>query len=155
MRRFLSNVVAAMVLGLALMATAQAGQKYGSYNHEHSRSYHETYGTKFKYGYYYKGYDHHHWTYSYWWSKYGCYTYWCPSTSCWYYWYPREERYYPVSYISTATPVAQPTPPGVETNVKQIVNVTNNSPGSATAGAGKAGTAGTPLPAAPMPPSQP
>jgi hypothetical protein len=138
MRRFFLGV-AAVVVGLALVATAEAETKGAGFpRHTYSRGsrpYHELHGTKFKGGYFYKGKDHRHWTYRYWWKKFGCYTYWCPSTSCWYYYYPREDCYYPVSYIMTATPVAEPPPVGVETGVKQIVNVTNNSPGSSTAGA--------------------
>jgi hypothetical protein len=152
MRRFILSV-AAVVIGLALVGTAKAGQKGHSSG---SHSYHESHGTKFKGGYFYKGKDHSHWTYRYWYGKYGCYTYYCPSTSCWYYYYPKEECYYPVSYITTATPVAAPAPVGVATGVEQVVNVTNNSPGSSTAGAG---TTGTPLPPAPlgkpMPPAPP
>jgi hypothetical protein len=168
MRRFLSKMagewkvtmartfvtsVAAVALGLALAATADAGQrggapKGGSNSHDSRRSYHEEHGMKFKYGYFYKGHEHNHWTYRYWWGRYGCYTYYCPSTYCWYYWYPKDECYYPVNYITTATPVPQPAPPAVETGVKQIVNVTTNSPGSATTGAGPAAA---PPPAAPLP----
>ena len=145
MRRFILSVAAVAVV-LALAATAEAGQKGGAPKGG-SRSYHEEHGTKFKDGYFYKGKDHHHWTYRYWWGKYGCYTYYCPSTSCWYYWYQPGNCYYPCSYISSATPVAEPAPVGVATGVKQVVNVTNNSPGAATAGAGAAG--------APMPPAPP
>jgi hypothetical protein len=163
MRRFLSNVVAAMVLGLALMATAEAGQRGGSSYHDSHRSYHEgsyrsyheEHGTRFNGGYYYKGFDHHHWSYRYWYGQYGCYTYYCPSTSCWYYWYAKDNCYYPVSYIRTATPVFERAPANVETKVQQIVNVTNNSPGSVTVGKGGAGTGGPSLPAAPLPPGAP
>jgi hypothetical protein len=148
MRRVLLGVAAA-VIGLALVGSAEAGPKSGpSSSHSFSsyHNYHMTYGTKFKGGYFYKGSDHHHWTYRYWWGKYGCYTYYCPSTCCWYYWYGRDNCYYPCSYVSSATPVAEAAPVNVATGVKQIVNVTNNSPGAATAGAG---TAGAPMPPAP------
>jgi hypothetical protein len=154
MRRFLLSV-AAVVVSLALVATAEAGPKGNGSGSgvrsqpSHSRPYHEEHGTKFKGGYFYKGKDHHHWTYRYWWGKYGCYTYYCPSTSCWYYWYPQDNCYYPCSYVSSATPVFEPRPVGVDTEVKQIVNVTNNSPGSSTAGAG---STGAPLPPAPPAP---
>jgi hypothetical protein len=156
MRLFLMSV-ATVAVGVALAATTEASQKTGSNSRRSSRSYHEEHGYKFKGGYYYQGHEHSHWTYRYWWGKYGCYTYYCPSTYCWYYWYPKHECYYPVSYITYATPVAQLTPAGVETSVKQIVNVTNNSPGSTTAGVGGPGAVGTPPPpgsgaAAPPPP---
>src|ERR1700722_13890984 len=144
MRRFLSKLVrdkrvtmmrqlilsvAAVTLSVAPAATAEAAQKGGApkgnaSSHNGSRDYHLTHGTKFKGGYFYKGKEHRHWTYRYWYGKYGCYTYWCPSTSCWYYYYPREERYYPVSYIATATPVAATAPVDVSKKVTQIVNVT-------------------------------
>jgi hypothetical protein len=167
MRRFLNNVmagkgvalmrlfllgVATVAVGLALAATTEASQKTGSNSHGNYRSYHEEHGYRFSGGYYYRGYEHNHWTYRYWYSHYGCYTYYCPSTYCWYYYYPQHNCYYPVSYITYATPVAQPTPVGVETSVKQIVNVTNNSPGSATAGVGGPGAVGTPPPPPPPPP---
>src|SRR5690242_5226094 len=94
--------VAAVAMSLALVGAVEAapkGGQHGSMGHRNSRPYHETHGTKFKGGYFYKGREHHHWTYRYWYGKYGCYTYYCPSTSCWYYYYPREDCYYPVSYI--------------------------------------------------------
>jgi hypothetical protein len=158
MRRILLGV-SAFVLGLVLVGSAEAGPKGGSSHGSSHNSYHMTHGSKMKDGkYFYKGKDHKHWTYRYWWGKYGCYTYYCPSTSCWYYWYPQDSCYYPVSYIATATPVREVAPVGVATGVQQIVNVTNNSPGAASAvggGApvGPAGPGGPAGPAAPMPPS--
>jgi hypothetical protein len=140
MRRFLLSA-AALVIGLALVGSAEAAPKSGSEGNSHgSRSYRMTQGTKFKGGYFYKGKDHHHWTYRYWWHKYGCYTYYCPGRCCWYYWYQPDNCYYPCSYVRTATPVAEAAPVNVETGVKQVVNVTNNSPGAATAAAGSAGS---------------
>jgi hypothetical protein len=105
----------------------------------HTNSYHTKYGTSFKGGYFYKGKDHHQWTYRCWWGKYGCYTYYCPYTCCWYYWYPQDCCYYPCSYVSYATPAYESAPVGVPTGVTQVVNVANNSPGAVPAGA-------TPLP---------
>ena len=158
MRRFILSV-AAVVLGLALVATAEAGQKGGGREgrggERSSRSYHERFGTKFSHGYFYKGRDHHQWTHRYWFGRYGCYTYYCPSTSCWYYWYQQDNCYYPVSYINTATPVFERPPVGVETEVKQIVNVTNNSPGSSTAGAGTTSPPLPPVAPAPVGPPAP
>ena len=143
--------VAAVAMSLAFVATAEAGPKGGSHGgsmgKSGSHSYHMEHGTKFKGGYFYKGHEHSHWTYRYWYPKYGCYTYYCPSSSCWYYWYQPDNCYYPCSHVRSATPVAEAAPVGVATGVKQIVNVTNNSPGAATAGAGAAG--------APMPPAPP
>jgi hypothetical protein len=101
------------------------------FDRDDHRGYHEIYGSRFKDGgYYYRGHDHNHWTYSYWYGRYGCYTYWCPYTSCWYYWYPTTQCYYPVSYLPTYTPTPSPAPVGVSSKVTQIVNVNNDSPGS-------------------------
>ncbi len=149
MRRILLSA-AALVLGLALVGTAEAGPR-GSGSHG-SHSYHMTHGTHFKGGYFYKGREHSHWTYRSWWARYGCYTYYCPSTCCWYYWYQPDNCYYPCSYVGSATPVAEPAPVGVAKGVTQIVNVNNNSPG-AEARAG--GVAGGRAPVGPMPPAPP
>ena len=145
MRRFLLSA-AAVVIGLALVGTAEAGPKGGSgskggsssshsmHSSYSSHSSHMSYTSKSKVSYFSK--DHFHWSHCYWWGKYGCYTYYCPSTYCWYYWYEPECCYYPCSYIPYATPVYQTAPVGVAQGVTQNVNVTNNSPGSATAAAG-------------------
>src|SRR6516162_5546982 len=87
MRRFLLSA-AALVVGLALVGSAEAGPKSGPGSSSHGHNdYHLTHGTKFKDGYFFRGHDHSHWSYRYWWPKYGCYTYYCPSSCCWYYWY--------------------------------------------------------------------
>jgi hypothetical protein len=143
MRRFVL-IVAALALGLAMVGTAEAASRGGSRGGSHN--YHLSHGTKFKGGYFYKGKNHYHWSYRYWWGKYGCYSYYCPSTCCWYYWYPQDNCYYPCSYIRSATPVAEAAPAGVATGVTQIVNVNNNSPG---------GTAGASATAGVMPPAPP
>src|SRR5262245_31676644 len=94
--------VGAVVMGLVLVAAAQAGPKGESGSKGSSaHSYHLTHGSKMKNGsYFYKGKDHFHWSHRYWFGKYGCYTYYCPSTCCWYYWYQPGDCYYPVSYIA-------------------------------------------------------
>jgi hypothetical protein len=155
MRRMILTV-AALVLGLAVVSTADAGGRYesrgsrGSYRGNEFHNYHITHGSRMRDGrYFYKGHDHHQWTHRYWYGKYGCYTYYCPSTYCWYYWYSQDNCYYPVSYIKTATPVFERAPVDVDTKVQQIVNVTNNSPGSATAGKGSAGSGPVAPPAPP------
>jgi hypothetical protein len=145
MRRFLLSA-AALVVGLALVGSAEAGPKSGPGSSSHGHNdYHLTHGTKFKDGYFFRGHDHSHWSYRYWWPKYGCYTYYCPSSCCWYYWYAPHCCYYPCSYVGSATPVAQAAPVGVASGVTQVVNVANNSPGASTGGG----------PAAPMPPAPP
>jgi len=156
MKRVILSVVAAaliLALGAGVEAAPKSGSPKGSNSYASKGSFHDfhnyhlTHGTKFEDGYFYKGKEHRHWTYRYWYSKYGCYSYYCPSTSCWYYYYPREDCYYPISYITSATPVAEPAPVGVPTGVTQIVNVTNNSPSATTVGGGAAGPAGVPVPA--------
>jgi hypothetical protein len=142
-----------------MVGTTQAASKGGNKgdnkggNSGHvSHNYHIDHGSRMRDGrYFYRGRDHHHWTYRYWYGRYGCYCYYCPSTCCWYYWYQKDDCYYPVSYINTATPVFERAPVGVETDVKQIVNVTNNSPGAATAGAGGPGAGPVMPPAPPRP----
>jgi hypothetical protein len=76
---------------------------YHTYSGNHYQNYHQTHGVSFKYGYYYKGKGHHHWSQSYWSPRYGCTIYWCPATSCWYYWCQPYDCYYPVSYCPTGT----------------------------------------------------
>jgi hypothetical protein len=65
------------------------------------KDYHLTHGVSFKYGYYYKGKEHHHWSSNCWSERYGCTIYWCPCTCCWYYWCQPYDCYYPVSYCPT------------------------------------------------------
>jgi hypothetical protein len=95
----------AVVLSLALTATAEAGSKGGSKGGSNSHygsvshNYQLTYGVKLKSGgYCYKGKDHCHWSYSCWDKRYGCTCYWCPSACCYYYWCPPDDCYYPVDY---------------------------------------------------------
>ena len=144
MQRFI--LAAAVVLSLAMVGPTQAAGKGGnsggnrggvSRGSHFERGYHFEHGSRMRDGrFFYRGHDHYHWTYRYWYGHYGCYCYYCPFTYSWYYWYPQDNCYYPVSYINTATPTFERPPVGVDTNVKQIVNVTNNSPGSSTAGVG-------------------
>jgi hypothetical protein len=61
-------------------------------------AYKTKYGTKFDHGYFYKGKDHFHWSYSCWNPSYGCYCYWCPSSCCYYYWCQPDSCFYPISY---------------------------------------------------------
>ena len=79
MRRFLLSA-AAVVIGLALVGTAQAGPKGGSgskggssssHSSYSSHSSHMSYSSKSKVSYFSK--DHFHWSHCYWWGKYGCY----------------------------------------------------------------------------------
>ncbi len=108
MRRFLLSVVA-VGLSLALAATAEAGPKGGSkgsskgVSNSHqsggSHNYHVTNGNKLKSGgFYYKGKDHHHWSYQCWDKRYGCNCYWDGGLGCYYYWCQPDDCYYPVDY---------------------------------------------------------
>ena len=114
MTRFLMSVALAATALTSVPAANGAerrGESRGEHRDRHSGSYsnyHTRFGTKFSHGYYYSGRDHHHWTYRYFWSQYGCDCYWCPSTSCWYYWCEPRNAYLPVSVINEAppTPVA-------------------------------------------------
>jgi hypothetical protein len=47
---------------------------------------------------FYHGTHHHHWSYTYWDSRYGCYMYWDPYYTCYYYYCVPAASYYPVSY---------------------------------------------------------
>jgi hypothetical protein len=67
-------------------------------NKKFDPDYKNKFGFKFDHGYYYKGKDHHHWSYCCWYPSYGCYCYWCPSTSCYYYWCQPDSCFYPISY---------------------------------------------------------
>jgi hypothetical protein len=66
-------------------------------------NYHQTYGTKFAYGYFYRGRNHAHWSYQRWDSRYGCNCYYDPCCTCWYYWCEPVSCYYPVSYCPYRT----------------------------------------------------
>jgi hypothetical protein len=97
-------------MGVALAVTtltptqgANAGGPRGGSRGNHS-SYSQSRGTSFSHGHYYSGRDHYHWTYRYYWQRYGCDCYYCPSTCGWYYWCEPRCCYYPVSYINYAPP---------------------------------------------------
>jgi hypothetical protein len=66
-------------------------------------NYHQTYGTKFAYGYLYRGRNHAHWSYQRWDARYGCTCYYDPCCTCWYYWCEPASCYYPVSYCPYRT----------------------------------------------------
>jgi hypothetical protein len=108
MKWFLMSLVVAASALIATENADAAGRRQGpsrGYGYGMGRSYHETRGEKFSHGYFYRGRDHFHWTYRYFWSRYGCDCFYCPSTCCWYYWYEPKGCYFPTSYINFATPV--------------------------------------------------
>jgi len=63
-----------------------------------NKDYHLQFGTKYSFGYCFKGFNHCHWTYRCWYDYYGCYCYWCPCTCVWYWWCAQDGCYYPISY---------------------------------------------------------
>jgi hypothetical protein len=68
------------------------------------RHYHRRHGKRFRYGYYYSGRHHRHWTHRWYSNRYRCYFYWCPSLRCYYHWCASRTAYYPVSYINFSLP---------------------------------------------------
>jgi hypothetical protein len=73
---------------------------YSSYRYS---NYNLRYGTRFNYGYYYRGRNHYHWSRWYWNSSYGCNVYYDPCCYSWYYWCAPASCYYPVSYCPYGT----------------------------------------------------
>jgi hypothetical protein len=78
------------------------------------------YGQRFKYGYYYSGYQHRHWNKWYYSSTYKCPIYWDVSTSAWYYWCAPKACYYPTSYISYAAPSQCEVPSDLGSSCQQV-----------------------------------
>jgi hypothetical protein len=166
MSRMLSSAVA-VTLSLAITATAMAGGKGGpsrgvsgpSPSHGSKsvsfHDYHVKYGTQFKFGHFYSGREHYHWSKWFWNYKYGCYFYWCPSTCCYYYWYQPSCCYYPVSYIPYATPTVFPTSTAnaAAAAAANATNKSNQIVNVVTAPAGQAGNnlAPTSVPLPPVP----
>jgi len=67
------------------------------------KNYHLIYGTQFKYGIYYPGSYHNHWSQVYFSPFYGCNVFVCPYTMVKYYWCPPANCYYPISYVPFGT----------------------------------------------------
>jgi hypothetical protein len=99
------------------------------------RNYGRTHGRSFRYGTYYQGRNHYHWSHYCWWARYGCYAYWCPSTNCYYYWSETASCYYPVSYAEVVAPTASTQLLNINVNNNNNNNntnvVTTNAPGTA------------------------
>jgi hypothetical protein len=158
MKRLLTSA-GAVLLGLAVVGVTEAsgpggrsGGQSGGHNSSASHfngngshfngsgssknsfsNYHQTFGTKFSHGYFYKGNHHRHWTSWYWSPSYGCYFYWCPYASCYYYWSAPQQCYYPVSYIAVAPPSLAPVATAAAAanaaaTTSQVVNVNNGTP---------------------------
>src|SRR5262245_46965667 len=110
----------AVTLSLTATAAARAGDKPS--NHDHGTvfvnktttyiapkvtyntptfgftNYHLTHGVAFQYGYFYKGFDHNHWSNVFFHNGFGCKIYTCPFTHCDYYWCRPDNCFYPVHY---------------------------------------------------------
>jgi hypothetical protein len=69
------------------------------------RNYARDYGRTFRYGTYYSGRNHYQWSKYYYSSSWRCTFYYDPCTCGWFYFYPRTECYYPISYLSVASPL--------------------------------------------------
>jgi hypothetical protein len=67
------------------------------------KNYHLRHGKRFRFGWYFKGFWHRHWTRCVWNPRYRTYCYWCPCTLQWYYWCQPQGCYYPVTYCPTGT----------------------------------------------------
>jgi len=63
-----------------------------------ARPYYVDHGVRFNGGYYYRGYDHPHWSYRVWDVRCGRYHYYDPCLHVYYYWNPTLSCYYPVGY---------------------------------------------------------
>ena len=62
-------------------------------------NYHTKFGRPFRFGYYYYGFRHNHWSAHYWDTRYGTYLYYDPFALAWYYWCAPHYSFYPVSYV--------------------------------------------------------
>jgi hypothetical protein len=93
---------------------------YRTYNTKRVGYGYKGYGRKFKYGYYYQGKQHRHWSKWYYSSTYKCPIYWCGSTSAWYYWCAPKACYYPVSYVSYAAPTPCEAPTDLDDSCQQV-----------------------------------
>ncbi len=62
-------------------------------------TYHRDHGKRFKYGWWYHGHSHPHWSHHYWDNRYGAYLYFDPGVQVWYWWCTPHYRFYPVTYL--------------------------------------------------------
>ena len=96
--------VAACVLCLGLAGTASAAPAghhghHGHHGHYGGRAYYHSHGVRFSGGYYYPGFNHHHWSRRVWDARCGRWNYYDPYLQSWFYWAPTANAYYPVTYI--------------------------------------------------------
>jgi hypothetical protein len=106
MKKLLFGLAAVALLGLGTMTgTADAapshghrGGYHGGYHGGYRGAYYTHYGVRFSGGYYFRGYDHHHWGRRVWDPVHCRWNYWEPNLQVYYYWYAPGSCYYPVSY---------------------------------------------------------
>jgi hypothetical protein len=94
--------VAACVLSLGLAGTASAAPSghHGHHGHHGGRAYYyHSHGVRFSGGYYYPGFNHHHWSRRVWDVRCERWNYYDPYLQTWYYWVPSAGAYYPVTYV--------------------------------------------------------
>jgi hypothetical protein len=92
----------ALVLGLTFATTASA-HEHRVVVHGHRRvvvghAYYLDHGIRFAGGYYYRGFDHHHWAYRVWNPVVCRYEYYDPNLQVFYYWSPNRACFYPIGY---------------------------------------------------------
>jgi hypothetical protein len=63
--------------------------------------YHLRFGKRFRFGWYYPGFWHRHWSRCVWIPRYRAYCYWDAGTTQYYYWCQPRNCYYPVTYCPT------------------------------------------------------
>ena len=109
----------------------------GNYSNKSFKDYNLKYGTKFGYGFLYKGRYHKHWSCRYWCGTYGCWYYYDPCCRCYYYWYGADSCWYPVSYISTCRPVSGEAVSEVNEEIPEVPAPVNESGPVVTSGPSK------------------
>jgi hypothetical protein len=95
-------LAAACTLSLGLMAgTATAHPGHGPVR---AMPYYRAHAVHFHAGYYYRGHEHHHWSYQCWDPVYRRYHYYDPGLCCYFWWCPQDCCYYPDSYCPPDCP---------------------------------------------------
>jgi hypothetical protein len=111
MRRMLLGLGAFALTLTTAVSAANAGEFRGheAFRHEAFRHevigrevahrYFETHGVRFAGGYYYPGFDHHHWGRQVWDARLARWEFWDADLGCYFYWNATLNGYYPVTYI--------------------------------------------------------
>ena len=100
MRRMLLGL-GALALTLTVASGAQAAERRHEVvrHEEHRGGYHEEHAVRFSGGYYYRGFDHHHWERQVWNARLNRWEYFDAGLNCYFYWCPQFNCYYPVTYV--------------------------------------------------------